>query len=83
MTIKHIGNGRLDLFGARSEVETRGVKRPVRKMRPADLKRKAGWAYRFGAGEKLPPLVEAKNRPKTRFAVSPRSWGDSAASKYD
>lgn len=52
-----------------------GVKKAVRDMTPAEMKRKGSWARRFFGRKVLPKLVDATGRP-TRFALSAAAWGE-------
>lgn len=53
-----------------------GVKKSMRDMTPAELRRKGSWAVRFyGRSGKLPPLVDAHGKP-TRFAKTAAAWGE-------
>lgn len=52
-----------------------GVKKPMRDMTPAEMRRKGSWAVRFYGRSALPPLVDDAGRP-TRFALSAAAWGE-------
>src|SRR5262245_33939736 len=52
-----------------------GVKKPVRKMTAAEMRRKGSWATRFYGRKKLPRLVDEDGRP-TRFALTAQAWGE-------
>jgi hypothetical protein len=53
-----------------------GVKKAVRDMSPADMRRKGSWAVRFyGRAGKLPALKDGHGKP-TRFALTAAAWGE-------
>lgn len=53
-----------------------GVKKPVSRMTPDEIRRKASWSLRFyGRAGELPPLV-GKNGKPTRFALTAAAWGE-------
>jgi Domain of unknown function (DUF6321) len=52
-----------------------GLKKPVSKMTPADMRRKGSWATRFYGRKTLPRLLDEKGRP-TRFALTAHTWGE-------
>jgi hypothetical protein len=52
-----------------------GVKKPVARMSPQEMRRKGSWAIRFYGRPRLPALVDPKGRP-TRFALSAAAWGE-------
>lgn len=52
-----------------------GVKKPISKMTPDDMRRKGSWATRFYGSEKLAPLVKPNGQP-TRLALSAAAWGE-------
>ena len=52
-----------------------GVKKAMRDMTPAEMRRKGSWAVRFYGRSALPPLVDDAGRP-TRFALSAAAWGE-------
>jgi hypothetical protein len=52
-----------------------GVKKPVNKMTPEEMKRKGSWAARFYGRKKLPALKDKNGKP-TRFALTAAAWGE-------
>ena len=53
-----------------------GVKKLLRDMTPAEMRRKGSWAVRFyGRAGALPPLVGDGGKP-TRFALTAAAWGE-------
>jgi hypothetical protein len=52
-----------------------GVRKPLSKMTPSEMRRKGSWAVRFYGRKNLPPLVDDQGRP-TRHALSAHAWGE-------
>jgi hypothetical protein len=53
-----------------------GVKKRLRDMTPADMRRKGSWAVRFyGREGELPPLRGPNGKP-ARFALTAAAWGE-------
>lgn len=52
-----------------------GVKKPVSKMSPEEMRRKGSWASRFYGRKELPPLIDKNGKP-TRFALMAAAWGE-------
>jgi hypothetical protein len=52
------------------------VKKALKDMTPAEMKRKGSWAVRFyGRSGKLPALRDEHGKP-TRFALTAAAWGE-------
>jgi hypothetical protein len=52
-----------------------GVIKSTSQMTPQDMRRKGSWAVRFYGRKKLPPLIDANQRP-TRYALTAHAWGE-------
>lgn len=52
-----------------------GVRKPVSRMTPDEMRRKGSWARRFYGRAELPALTDRSGRP-TRFALSAHAWGE-------
>lgn len=52
-----------------------GVKKPMSRMTPDEMRRKGSWALRFYGRAKLPPLHD-KNGEPTRLALTAAAWGE-------
>jgi Domain of unknown function (DUF6321) len=52
-----------------------GVKKPISKMSPEEMRRKGSWAARFYGRDKLPALKDKHGKP-TRFALTAAAWGE-------
>jgi hypothetical protein len=52
-----------------------GVKKAMRDMSPAEMRRKGSWAVRFYGRASLPPLRDDDGKP-TRFALTAAAWGE-------
>ena len=52
-----------------------GVKRPVSKMTPEEMRRKGSWAVRFYGRRGPLPALRKDGKP-TRFALTAAAWGE-------
>jgi hypothetical protein len=52
-----------------------GVIKSISQMTPQEMRRKGSWAVRFYGRKKLPPLIDAHQRP-TRYALTAHAWGE-------
>jgi len=53
-----------------------GVKKMVKDMSPAEMRRKGSWAVRFYGRSGILPALKDKNGKPTRFALTAAAWGE-------